>query len=238
MAEQPSLFDLGKLNPHQFEPVGVAREGASAYTHGHYDASGLENVAADRFRGYGIQNAYRAAQTQPENPGIRRSYQAMKGHVNRQYDFMTKPKEEGGLGIQHEVVNEDPYSATDASGAQKMAADVGAGRIRTLSTAATGSHNFFSDQEIDKFRAVHDFFGHAATGRGFDAHGEEAAYLSHRQMFPKKAWPALTSETRGQNSYLNYGPGGLRGPDASFPEQGNKLIGLPAAAARVKRARP
>jgi hypothetical protein len=94
-----------------------------------------------------------------------------------------------------------------------------------LSTEATGPHHIFSDQENDRFRAVHDVFGHAATGRGFSRHGEEAAFLSHRQMFSKRALPALASETRGQNSYLNYGPGG-------FPEQETKPIGLPPFASR------
>ena len=93
-----------------------------------------------------------------------------------------------------------------------------------MATESTGGHHFFTNEENDKFRAVHDTFGHAAIGRGFSRHGEEAAFLSHRQMFPPEAHAALTSETRGQNSFLNYGPTG------DFPDQspGTKLIGLPS----------
>lgn len=58
----------------------------------------------------------------------------------------------------------------------------------------------------DVFRAVHDVFGHSKHGVGFRAAGEENAYQSHAKMFSPTALPALTSETRGQNSWVNYGP--------------------------------
>lgn len=48
----------------------------------------------------------------------------------------------------------------------------------------------------------HDLFGHAATGRSFDRHGEQAAYLAHSRMFSPAAQGALASETRGQNASL------------------------------------
>lgn len=242
---QGQLFDPGSLNPHQFEPVHSVVEGAKSFTHGHFSTEGLGDVAADRFKGLGIARAYRAALDAPEAPGIRRSYDVFRKHVNKQYEHMTKPVEEGGMGIKHELVHSgDPYggirdTADDvAESAKRMGEDVRQGRIKTLSTAATGSHAFLSDEENDRFRAVHDVFGHAATGRGFDAHGEVSAYLSHRQMFPSAAHPALQSETEGQNSYLNYGPGGLRsGSEVSFPDQGSKLIGLPKGSTRVRRKR-
>jgi hypothetical protein len=60
----------------------------------------------------------------------------------------------------------------------------------------------------DLFRAVHDYFGHAKPGVGFRAAGEENAYQSHAGMYSPLARRALASETRGQNSYLNYGPYG------------------------------
>jgi len=60
----------------------------------------------------------------------------------------------------------------------------------------------------DVFRAVHDYFGHAKAGVGFRAAGEEAAYQSHAGMYSPLARRALASETRGQNSFLNYGPFG------------------------------
>lgn len=213
---QPSLFDVGNINMRQFDPVPAAAEGASAYTHGAYNPAGIDNAMAKPIRGYRVAQAYKQAGGGSEHSGIRRSYAAMRGDVNRQHEFMTRSKEQGGMGLTHEVVDHDPY--TNAS---QMAEDVRGGRIRTMATAATGSHAFFSDNDNDKFRAVHDVFGHASTGRGFDRNGEEAAFLSHRQMFGKRAIPALASETRGQNSLLNYGGG-------RFPDQSQKLIGLPA----------
>ena len=56
----------------------------------------------------------------------------------------------------------------------------------------------------DMFRAVHDFYGHAMNGSQFGPHGEEKAWAEHSGMFSPLARAALTSETRGQNSMVNY----------------------------------
>ena len=58
----------------------------------------------------------------------------------------------------------------------------------------------------DLFRIVHDVFGHAKEGVGFRAAGEENAWRSHARMYSPEALPAMTAETRGQNSWVNYGP--------------------------------
>jgi len=60
----------------------------------------------------------------------------------------------------------------------------------------------------DLFRAVHDAFGHGLEGAGFRARGEENAWQAHIRLFTGAAKGAITSETRGQNSWLNYGPEG------------------------------
>ena len=60
----------------------------------------------------------------------------------------------------------------------------------------------------DLFRAVHDAFGHGLEGAGFRARGEENAWQAHVRLFTGSAVGAITSETRGQNSWLNYGPYG------------------------------
>lgn len=60
----------------------------------------------------------------------------------------------------------------------------------------------------DLFRAVHDAFGHGLEGAGFRADGEENAWQAHVRLFKGPAVGAITSETRGQNSWLNYGPNG------------------------------
>ncbi|CAB4121961.1 hypothetical protein UFOVP20_32 [uncultured Caudovirales phage] len=56
----------------------------------------------------------------------------------------------------------------------------------------------------EKFRAVHDIFGHATTGSGFSRLGEEVAYGAHGQVYSPLAKIAAATETRGQNSFVNY----------------------------------
>jgi hypothetical protein len=68
----------------------------------------------------------------------------------------------------------------------------------------------------DLFRAVHDAFGHGLEGAGFRARGEENAWQAHVRLFTGDAVKAITSETRGQNSWLNYGPYGERNRNASL----------------------
>jgi hypothetical protein len=70
----------------------------------------------------------------------------------------------------------------------------------------------------DLFRAVHDVFGHAKHGVGFRARGEENAFQSHARMYSPEALPAATSETRGQNSWVNFGPFAQKNRTASPTE--------------------
>jgi hypothetical protein len=60
--------------------------------------------------------------------------------------------------------------------------------------------------ENEKFRAVHDFFGHAIHGNEFGPKGEETAWAAHSQMYSPLAQLAMSAETRGQNSTVNYTP--------------------------------
>ena len=56
----------------------------------------------------------------------------------------------------------------------------------------------------DLFRIVHDYFGHALEGATFTARGEENAWQAHSRMYSPLAALAMTTETRGQNSWVNY----------------------------------
>ena len=60
--------------------------------------------------------------------------------------------------------------------------------------------------ENEKFRAVHDLLGHAIYGNQFGPKGEEMAWAVHSQMYSPLARLAMTAETRGQNSMVNYSP--------------------------------
>jgi len=61
-----------------------------------------------------------------------------------------------------------------------------------------------NDNEM--FRAVHDVYGHALHGTTFGPQGEEKAWAAHSGMFSPLAQAAMTAETRGQNSVVNYTP--------------------------------
>ena len=56
----------------------------------------------------------------------------------------------------------------------------------------------------DIFRFVHDFFGHSKVGNSFGPKGEEIAWQVHSQMYSPEARRAMTTETRGQNSWVNF----------------------------------
>lgn len=56
----------------------------------------------------------------------------------------------------------------------------------------------------DVFRFVHDIFGHSERGNSFGPLGEENAWDVHSRMYSKLARRAMTSETRGQNSWVNF----------------------------------
>lgn len=160
--------------------------------------SSFNNVLANISQARGIAKDYQAA---PEfDPAAVPSFRAMAEETKRQYEFMTKPRSKGGMGIVHEVTADDPYRTS-----RDMMNDVAGGRIRTLATATTGAHPVFSDDENDMFRAVHDVFGHSGSGRNFNAAGEEAAFRSHYNMFSPEAQGAMATETRGQNSTNNFG---------------------------------
>lgn len=70
----------------------------------------------------------------------------------------------------------------------------------------------------DLFRAVHDAFGHGLEGAGFRDRGEENAWQAHARLFKGPALGALTTETRGQNSWLNFGPYGEKNRTAKIED--------------------
>lgn len=141
------------------------------------------------------------------------AYRAMREEVGRQFDHLTKPRSKGGMGVNVEVTKEDPYGGAVGNDyshwdANKVIPElrhdvVHNNRIKTYSTATTGGHPFFTNDQNDMFRAVHDMFGHLGSGRGIDMHGEDAAYQAHAAMFSPAARPALATETRGQNAALH-----------------------------------
>lgn len=203
MAEQPELpleFPKSQGTSRFDAPVPELAEGAKKWaerlgkTH---NTAQFENIRADdSYRA--LYPEVRRSIGQPLTHRMERSYRALRKEIPKQYNYLTSPVEQGGLGISVEVTHENPYNHP-----REMAEDVKTNRrLKVLSTESTGGHALLSNEENDMFRAVHDAFGHLATARDFTRHGEEAAYSSHAAMFSKKALPALVSETRAQNTYL------------------------------------
>lgn len=195
--QEKRLADSKMWVPHaSFEPAKVAVQGASAYAgkihlpdpHQH-DYSKIRTSTANLRE---IGRAYDRLPTR--DPSAIPHFERMAKEIRDQHDHMTH-----AMGIKTEVVHDDPYPDV-----HHMVHDVVHNkRLKVLSTKVTGGHDFLDDETNDKFRAVHDLFGHAATGRGFDAHGEEAAWAAHSRMFTPHARGAMSSETRGQNSALH-----------------------------------
>lgn len=170
-------------------------------------------VYLDPVVGAAIADAYVAAPVRDERAYA--AYAAFCRETVQQYHFLVGRPEFGGLGVAVRIVDEDPYTDVES-----MVHDVRRRRLKVWASAASGNpHPYLSDGENDMFRAVHDVFGHAASGRGFDRHGEEAAWLKHSTMYSPLAVRALTTETRGQNcaSIFRYGGG-------RFPEQKAALL--------------
>ena len=104
------------------------------------------------------------------------AYDALRVETDRQFRLLTDPPCKGGLGFRVTIVPDDPYNDND-----RLQADLDNGQLWVWSTAACANrHPLLSDADNDMFRAVHDAFGHGGTGRGFDVHGEEAAWYYSR----------------------------------------------------------
>lgn len=207
--------------------IDFLRQGARSYAASRgmqYNEAGLNDVQSDpRFQSR-VAAAYEGAPA--GTPRVMKAYRAFADETRQQFAHLTAPQQAGGLGVRVEITDEDPYATHE-----EMVNDLATNRrLQVLGTHVTGSHPFLSDEENDMFRATHDAFGHAAIGRGFSRHGEEAAFHSHSQMYSPAARRAMVSETRGQNSsfiYRNYGE--------HFPEQ--KLVDMPdwSMQSRIRR---
>jgi hypothetical protein len=194
---------IGEGTSQTWQPAAHVTEGAARFSREQgrrpTDYTGLDTMQYPERNAYAGHLEHRAAIGQAPTERTLASYDALRHEVGQQFAHLTKPESQGGMGFKYEATEHDPYPS-----AEHMAADVANKRIKVLSTKSTGPHSVLSDEENDQLRAVHDVFGHAATGRGFSRHGEEAAYQAHAQMFSPAALPALGSELRHQTSHLAY----------------------------------
>lgn len=223
-----------QLDPHQTSalpdiekgldgPIPIVVQAAKAYA----NAIGLPHrrqrsyVKVDTGRAARIAAAYTAMKHEPQDPTVVAAYTALAEETTAQYQYVK------ATGIKIETIlpgQPDPYP----NGPRDVLKDINAGHIWYFPTeGGFGSDASFdvSDNPLleatdevsdngqkmvvnDLFRVVHDFFGHGLEGAGFGPRGEENAWQSHMRLFTASAVPAMTSETRGQNSWVNYGPFG------------------------------
>jgi hypothetical protein len=173
-----------------------------------------------------IADAYEAMEHAPNDPAVRAAYEAMIAETRAQYDVLV----EFGYSFTFFGNDDDPYEGNpfnamrDLRDNKTMAVySTIAGHGSGYSDAAVDDNPLLADTGLewpgqdgtpikvlanDLFRAVHDAFGHGLEGAGFRYDGEENAWQAHARLFSVAALPALTSETRGQNSWLNFGPKG------------------------------
>lgn len=198
---QASAAGLGKSRP---APDAVVAAEASAYAL----SRGLRRVdhdyvEVDQQRAGDIADLYDALPlNDAANPAVSAAYAAFAQELEDQWDYAT------GQGMRFEAWTSpgQPYQTS-----VEMSADVKNNRHLSYYTGGD-PHPLLSRRSErtglvlnDMFRALHDYYGHAAGGYGFGPRGEENAWVSHSQMFTPLARRAMTTETRGQNSWTNFG---------------------------------
>ncbi len=164
-----------------------------------------------------LADAYHAMPHTPNEPETKRAYGALINETKDQFEHL---KNNGFKFSKIQPGQENPYKTSadlhadvhNNNHAWYFPTESGFG----AEGAENNDHPLLqkvktSEGEIhanDLFRVVHDVFGHAKEGNGFGPKGEENAWRHHMQMYSPEAQKALTSETRGQNSWVNFGPHG------------------------------
>lgn len=163
-----------------------------------------------------ISDAYEQMKHDPTSPDVKTAYEAMINETLEQYNAIV----EEGYSI--ELSEVEPYSSSE-----QMLEDLRVNKnMKVMSTMYGYGDTKITEEDLlsnpllattelkdtngkkllvnDVFRFVHDFFGHAELGNGFGPIGEENAWRIHSQMYSPLARRAMTTETRGQNSYVNF----------------------------------
>lgn len=204
-------------------PFAPAREAAYDYM----ASRGLRYEPPTTYAKVDVQRATRVADAfdlmdhNPDDPLVRAAYSAMIEETLAQYQFVKAT----GLEVEF-ITGDDPYAASPRLAIQDVVennhlwvfpTDDGFGGTASADVDVSGNpllamvDEWVGDRQLranDVFRIVHDYFGHIKDGYGFRADGEENAWQSHAAMFSPLARRAMTTETRGQNSWVNYGPFG------------------------------
>jgi hypothetical protein len=238
LAGMPTQFNIPGVGPGVAGPNPMIRGVASQYMadHGLTRPPVTDFAKVDPAQGAAVAQAYDAAQHAPNDPKVAASYQALINETKAQYQYIKQ------TGFQPEFIPQgsaDPYAASPRLAVEDINRNNHMWVFPTSSgfgtdAAAAADHPMLADSgetiggqpatNNDLFRVVHDYFGHAKEGVGFRADGEENAWRQHAQMYSDAARPAMTAETRGQNSWVNFGPqaqanAGASGADTVYAPQ-------------------
>lgn len=164
-----------------------------------------------------LARVYAGLTSNPNDPAVRAAYDAFTRETAAQGQALR------AAGIHPEFVTEDPYRNS-----AEMMADVAKGKIKVFKTPE-GAHPLLTPAQNDEFRFVHDVLGHARFGNQFGPYGEELAYRAHAPMYSPEARAAMATETRGQNSFVNFSPGAEALPPSERPFAPQKAALLPPA---------
>jgi hypothetical protein len=199
------------------------------------EPEGAKIEAVDVDNASKIADAYEALQDTPNDPEVQDAYNSMADETAKQHQDIV----DAGYEVEIWQGEGEPYA-----NAQEMIDDVKNNKHMFIYSTEQG----FGDEPIndeqrkqnkllqdsgfkdktgkpllynDLFRFVHDFFGHTERGNGFGPVGEENAWDVHARMYTPKARRAMTTETRGQNSWVNFGPQ-MRNADGSLMKKGDQ----------------
>jgi|tagenome__1003787_1003787.scaffolds.fasta_scaffold19989916_1 hypothetical protein len=124
---------------------------------------------------------------------VRQSYRALELETGQLFEIVLR---DVGVRVHHVRAEEDPYP-----GAAELCAELREHASMTLTTIACDDpHPLLGGDEagiVDQLRVVHDVFGHAALGVGFDLQSEFATWLQCRTLFSEAARPAAFCELVG-----------------------------------------
>lgn len=216
IAKRAQEMKEGKVEAAKVNPLA---EGANAFNRDNGRPPVKHEKVETSERAKEIADEYDKMKHNPNDPAVKESYDSLKNDIDKQWDYATQK-----MGVTFEPWEKEgqPYATS-----KEMTKD-----------AKDNKHVYFfkggempADHPLsavdpksgltynDKFRAIHDLFGHAVNENTFGPQGEERAFNEHSQMMSPESIPAMTTETRGQNSWFNFGKH-LRDEQGSIADKG------------------
>lgn len=228
VAGKPDTVKLPDVGNVPAQPLAELEDISQRFATRHGNQYPIESYSPlDEERARRIAQEYDSMQHNPFDPATKRSYEALVDETMDQYRAL----KDTGVDFSFLKPGEaDPYARNPGLGYLDL---INNGRLKMFPTSAGhGTLNEVTNNPLlkrvgrvgdledatanDAFRIVHDMLGHYGPGNPFfRSKGEERAWRAHGRAYSPDALPAATSELRGQNSWVNYGPHGESNKTAS-----------------------